>query len=295
MTPSPATPTAILLPTATRRARLSAALNVKIAVGGSLILLIVLATVLAPVLTPWDPMGQDLASRLRPPTFDFGAGAHPLGTDTYGRDVFSQLLYGARYSLTISAIATVLSGVIGVGLAVLAGWGNHWAETVVMRLVDAMQSLPAILVALMAVALHGTSLVLLTAVLALTGWPTYTRILFGVVTRVRQQEYIAAAVCTGVPVLRIIRRHALPNILSPIVVITTLELGRMLLLEAGLSFLGLGVPVSLPAWGTMLGAGQRAIFNAPYLSIIPGVAIALAVFSINLLGDGLRQSLDPRG
>jgi len=269
-------------------------LNAQLVVGAVLVVIVVCLAVFAPLFTHWNPSAQELTARLKSPSWDFSRSGHPLGTDQFGRDELAQLLYGARYSLGVAGVATILSGIVGVALALVAGYGNRWGQTIVMRLVDAMQSLPAILVGLLVVALHGNSLTVLTLVLALTGWPTYTRILFGVVERVRHQEYISASVVVGMRPMSIVGKHVLPNILSPIIVITTLQMGRMMLLEAGLSFLGLGIPVSLPAWGTMLAGGQRNIFDASYLSTIPGLAITFVVGSINILGDGLRKALDPR-
>lgn len=264
-------------------------------VAGTIVLALVAGgAVLAPLLTHWNPGAQELIARLQPPFWGPGGStSHLLGTDGFGRDVFSRLLYGARSSLLIALTAVLLSGVIGVALGLLAGYAGGWAETIVMRLVDAQQALPSVLVALMVVGLFGTSLTNLTLVLALTGWAVYSRILFGVVRGIRGLEFVNAAIALGASSPSIVFRHVLPNSLSPVIVISTLQVGRMLLLEAGLSFLGLGVPESLPAWGTMLADGERNIFTAAYLTTIPGLAITATVFGINLLGDGLRRALDP--
>jgi peptide/nickel transport system permease protein len=255
---------------------------------------VVVGAVGAPLFTHYGPTTQALVDRLKPPAWNAGgSGAHLFGTDTFGRDVFSRLLFGARYSLLVACGAVIGSGVIGVVLGAIAGYAGGWPEAVIMRAVDAQQALSAILLALMVAALFGNSLLNLFIVLAVTGWSTYTRILFGVVRSIRGQEYVSAAICLGARPWEVVVYHVLRNMVSPIIVISTLQVGRMLLLEAGLSFLGLGVPEPLPAWGTMLADGYRDIFTASYLTTIPGLAITVAVFAVNLLGDGLRRALDP--
>jgi peptide/nickel transport system permease protein len=263
--------------------------NLRLYLGAAILGAICLGAIVAPLITHWNPTGQELTQRLLPP----GSSSHLLGTDGFGRDVFSRLLYGARYSLLVAIGAVVVSGLIGVLLGALAGYYGGWTETVIMRAVDAQQALSAVLLALMVAALFGNNLLNLLLVLAVTGWATYTRILFGVVRQVRGQEYVSAAVCLGARSREIVLRHVIPNIMSPIIVISTLQVGRMMLLEAGLSFLGMGVPEPLPAWGTMLSDGYRNIFTASYLTTIPGLAITVTVFAVNLLGDGLRRALDP--
>lgn len=269
--------------------------NPKLFAGGLAVAVICLAGVAAPLITHSDPIEHDLVNRLKPPGWDpNGTWTHPLGTDTFGRDVFSQLLYGARYSLLVALVAVLGSGVLGVTLGAIAGYVGRWSEAVIMRAVDAQTALSTILLALMFAALYGNTLVNLLLVLTITGWSTYTRILYGVVRSIRVQEYVTAAVSIGAQPRRIIVRHVLPNMMPTIIVISTLQVGRMLLLEAGLSFLGLGVPVPLPAWGNILADGHRNIFTSPHLTMVPGLAITATVFAVNLLGDGLRRALDPR-
>jgi peptide/nickel transport system permease protein len=268
--------------------------NRPLVAGATVLALVFAGAVFAPWLTHWNPASQGLIARLLPPFWGPGGStSHLLGTDGFGRDVFSRLLYGARYSLLIALSAVLLSGLIGVILGLLAGYVGGWVETIVMRLVDGQQALPAVLVALMVVGLFGNSVTNITLVLAITGWATYSRILFGVVRGIRGLEFVNASIALGASSASVVFRHVLPNSLSPIIVISTLQVGRMMLLEAGLSFLGLGVPESLPAWGTMLADGERNIFTAAYLTTIPGLAITFTVFGINLLGDGLRRALDP--
>jgi peptide/nickel transport system permease protein len=268
--------------------------NPPLYLGAALLAVICFSAVAAPLITHWNPAGQALTQRLLPPAwFPGGNHSHLLGTDGFGRDVFSRLLYGARYSLLVACGAVLVSGVIGVVLGALAGYVGGWTEIVIMRAVDAQQALSAVLLAIMVAALFGSNLLNLLLVLAVTGWATYTRILFGVVRSIRGQEYVSAAVCLGARPRHILWTHVLPNMMSPIIVISTLQVGRMILLEAGLSFLGMGVPEPLPAWGTMLADGYRDIFTAGYLTTIPGLAVTVTVFGVNLLGDGLRRALDP--
>jgi len=266
-----------------------------LAVGGGILIVFALAAVFAPLLTSWDPMAQDLEARLSPPAWvDGGSSTHLLGTDSFGRDIFSQLLYGARYSIGVACASTLIAGLVGVALALIAGYSNRWTSGLIMRSVDAMQSLPPVLVALMVAALFGNSVVKLTLVLAVTAWPTYTRILFNVVRSVREQDFVSASIATGQRPLNVVVSHILPNVASSIIVITTLQIGRMVLLEAGLSFLGLGVPLTSPAWGTMLADGQKYIHTDVYLSLLPGLAVTLLVVGVNLFGEGLRRTLNPR-
>lgn len=283
-------------PPAARRTRWQAIWRRRqLALGALLVAAICLGGIFAPLLTSSDPIEQNLPERIKPPVWsDGGTLAHPLGTDAFGRDTLSRLLYGARYSLAISVVAVVLSGLLGVIAGVVAGYYGGPMEAIIMRAGDAQQALPSVLLAIVVVALFGNSLLNLTLVLAVTGWAVYSRILFGTVRQLRAQEFVTAAVCLGATPLRIIWRQILPNTLSPIIVISTLQIGRMILLEAGLSFLGLGVPQPLPAWGSMLADGQRNIFTSPWLATIPGLAITLTVWSVNLLGDDLRRALDPR-
>jgi peptide/nickel transport system permease protein len=268
--------------------------NPPLYLGAALLAVICFSAVAAPLITHWNPAGQELTKRLLPPAwFPGGNRSHLLGTDGFGRDVFSRLLYGARYSLLVACGAVLASGVIGVALGALAGYVGGWTEIVIMRAVDAQQALSAVLLAIMVAALFGSNLLNLLLVLAVTGWATYTRILFGVVRSIRGQEYVSAAICLGARPRHILWNHVLPNMMSPIIVISTLQVGRMILLEAGLSFLGMGVPEPLPAWGTMLADGYREIFTSAYLTTIPGLAVTVTVFGVNLLGDGLRRALDP--
>lgn len=268
--------------------------NPSLYLGAGLLALICFGAMGAPLITHWSPTGQELTARLLPPAWlSGGSKEHLLGTDSFGRDVFSRLLYGARYSLLVACGAVLVSGVIGVVLGAMAGYFGGWTEVVIMRAVDAQQALSAVLLAIMVAALFGSNLLNLLLVLAVTGWATYTRILFGVVRSIRGQEYVGAAVCLGARPRQVVWNHVLPNMMSPIIVISTLQVGRMILLEAGLSFLGLGVPEPLPAWGTMLADGYRDIFTSASLTTIPGLAVTATVFGVNLLGDGLRRALDP--
>ena len=248
-----------------------------------------------PLIWSVDPLEQELVQRLRPPFWQVGGSlSHPLGTDGFGRDLLSRLLYGGRYSITISLVAVLVAGLVGVSLGASAGYLRGWPESLIMRIVDAQQALPAVLLALLVVVIFGNTLINVILVLAITGWATFARVVFGVVLSLRQREFIVAAIAQGARARWIIRRHILPNAMTPIIVTSTLQIGRTMLLESGLSFLGLGIPDPLPAWGLMLADGQRNIFSAWWLATLPGLAITVTVFSLNLVGGGLRGALNPQ-
>lgn len=264
--------------------------------GSFILAAIVLLSLGAPALTPYDPAVQVLADRLLPPAWvDGGVARHPFGTDGFGRDVLSRLLYGARVSMAVGAGAVVLSGVVGTALGLLAGFNGGWTETVIMRLSDAQQALPAVLLAIIVVAVFGANVVNLVLVLALSSWVIYARVIFARTTTLRHREFVEAAQAIGAPTGRIITRHLLPNMWGEIMVISALQAGRMMLLEAGLSFLGLGVPAPAPSWGSMLADARTYVYLSPWPAAIPGLAIVAAVWSVNLLGEGLRRRYDPQG
>ena len=255
---------------------------------------ICLAAILAPWVSPVDPLTQDLSARLKPPVWtSAGSSVHLLGTDQFGRDVLSRLIYGARYSLTIAITATLIAGVVGTLFAVLAGYVGGRIGTVVMRAADIQLALDAVLLALIVVAVYGPSLLALTLVLAAVGWSNYTRVLYGVVQSLRSQEYVSAARSMGASQRQIIVWHVLSNLIPPVIVLTTLQVARVLLLAAGLSFLGLGVADPQPSWGGMLADGQKYIYSAWWLITLPGVLITITVGSINLMGSGLGRMVDP--
>lgn len=268
----------------------------RMAVVGTIVLLLVVLVALAgPVLVPQDPVAQNLASALKPPAWeDGGSWAHILGTDQFGRDILARLVHGARISLIAAILAAALGGVVGVLLGLVSGYYGRWADNVVMRLVDLQLAFPLILLALAMVAVLGPSLKNLVIAMAITGWTTYARMVRATVLSLAKREFVEAALSIGARDWTIMLRHILPNTLAPILVVFTLEMARLVLMEASLSFLGLGVPPPTPTWGRMLSEGRDYMTVAPWVVFFPGVAIMLLVLGINFLGDGLRDALDPR-
>jgi len=264
-----------------------------------LALLIIIAAVscafLAPWLAPADPSSQDLDERLRPAFWsDQALAGHLLGTDDLGRDILSRLLYASRVSILVGVTATLLAGVIGVALGLVAGYFGGWRDSLLMRLADIQLAFPSILFALALVAVLGSGVVYVVLVLGLTGWVTYARVVRGEVLRLRERDFITAARSSGVRDFAIIRRHLLPNVMAPLATIGTLQVASMIIIESSLSYLGLGVPTSVPTWGGMLNEGQLFLSSAWWLAVFPGVAITLVALSINVLGDVLRDIADPK-
>lgn len=250
----------------------------------------------APIVTHYDPIAQSLADRLLPPAWaPGGAARYPLGTDGFGRDALSRLLFGARISIVVGLGAVVLSGVLGTVLGLIAGYKGGWFEGVIMRLSDAQQALPPVLLAIIIVAVFGANIANLIVVLAVSSWVIYARVIYARTIVLRQREFVEAAFAIGATTTHILFRHLLPNLWGQVMVISALQAGRMMLLEAGLSFLGLGVPAPAPAWGSMLADARTFVFITPWPAAIPGLAIVLTVWSINLIGEGLRRRYVPRG
>ncbi len=246
---------------------------------------------LTPLVAPFDPnlQGDLLTERYVGPSL-----VHPLGTDQFARDVLSRLLYGARISLSIGFVAVAISVTIGTLLGAVAGYLGGIVDTLVMRFVDMVISFPRLVLLITIIALFEPSIFLITAVLGLTLWPGTARIVRGEVLSLREREFVQAAVALGYSKPRIIFRHLIPNALAPVIVAATLGVGNTIVLEAGLSFLGLGVQPPTPSWGTMVDAGRQNLLDAWWLSTFPGLAIVFTVLSFNLVGDGLRDALDPR-
>jgi peptide/nickel transport system permease protein len=259
------------------------------------LLVVVLAAMAAPFIVQNDPFAIRLVQRLKPPGYVNAAGsAFWLGTDMLGRDVLSRVVYGARVSLVVGLSAVVISGTIGLLLGLLSGYFGGLVDDVIMRIADIQLSFPTILLALAIMAVLGSGLDKLILVLGLTGWVQYGRIVRGQVLSIKEEEFVLAARATGEKQWRILFQHILPNIWSPIIVIASFSVASNIVAEASLSFLGVGVPPSIPSWGTMLADGRQYIGVAEWLTIPPGVAISLTVLSINILGDWLRDYLDPR-
>lgn len=244
-----------------------------------------------PLVAPYDPLAQGDLMTAR---YVGLSAAHPLGTDQFARDVLSRLLYGARISLSIGFVAVAISVTIGTLLGAVAGYLGGLADTVIMRFVDMVISFPRLILLITIIALFQPSIFLITAVLGLTLWPSTARIVRGEVLSLREREFVQAAVALGYSKTRIIFKHLIPNALAPVIVAATLGIGNTIVLEAGLSFLGLGVQPPTPSWGTMVDAGRGNLLDAWWLSTFPGLAIVFTVLSFNLVGDGLRDALDPR-
>jgi peptide/nickel transport system permease protein len=253
------------------------------------------AALLAPWLAPHDPLRQSLLLRLRPPgSFSAQLGRYLLGTDDLGRDLLSRILYGARASFLVAILSVSVSLAVGTALGLAAGWFRGWTATLIMRSVDTMLSIPAILLAVRTVAVLGPGFLNLVLVLGLTRWPRYTRVAYASTLQVAALPYIDAAEMAGAGAGRILARHILPNIAGPLMVVATSEFGLMILFEAGLSFLGLGIQPPAPSWGSIMSAGRQYVERAWWLTVFPGLGLFILVVSINLAGDWLRDRLDPR-
>jgi len=250
--------------------------------------------VAAPVLAPQDPVRQSLRVRLKPPTVEAADGrAHLLGTDHLGRDVLSRVIYGSRVSLMIGFAAVAVGSLIGSTLGIAAGYRGGWADTIIMTLADAQLAFPFILLAIGIIAVLGPSFPVLVLVVGLSGWMTYARVLRAQVLVVRSREFVDAIHALGGSTLRVILRHILPNVLSSLVVIATLELARAIVLEATLSFLGLGIQPPTPSWGGMIQEGREYLDSAWWISTFPGLTLMLSSLVVSRLGDWLRDVLDP--
>ena len=267
--------------------------NPLVVVGGAILLAVVLASVCAPFLTPSDPVRPSFSQRLKAPWGLGGTSARPLGADNLGRDIYARLLYGGRISLVLATSAVALATAVGVLVGLLAGYLGGRLDDLVMRVADVQLTFPVIMLAIAIVAVVGTSPVALVSVLALSGWVLHARTVRANVLTLRHLEYVEAARALGSSHPRIVFRHVLPNTLAPILVIVSSQFATMVLLESGLSFLGMGVQPPNPSWGGMLAEGRDYLSNAWWLATVPGVAISLVVLGANLLGDGLRDLLDP--
>jgi len=250
--------------------------------------------VLAPFIAPYPPLQGSLGDKLLPPAWLAGGNwSHPLGTDLLGRDILSRIFYGARTSLGVAAIAVLVSGTIGTTVGLISGYFGGALDAFLMRLTDVALSLPLILVAIVLVAALGTSFGNVVLVIVLLLWPRYARQIRGETLALRERDFVALARIANCSRFRIIRRHILPNVIPTLLVLVTLQSGYVVLLESTLSFLGAGIPPSTPAWGLMIAEGRTVIESAWWVVVWPGVAIVALVLSGNLLGDWLRDRLDP--
>lgn len=279
-----------------RRLRHSLSQDPAAMIGVGILAVVVLAALFAPLLAPHDPGAVDPLKRLLPPFWiqPDGSLTHILGTDAVGRDILSRIIYGARISLSVSLISVFLSSLLGITLGLLSGYYGGWIDAVIMRVVDVQLAYPLILFAITVAAVFGATLRNLIIVLVIANWVTYTRVVRGEVLVRRATQYVEAARVNGCRDGRIIRLHILPNVFSSILIIFTLQVAFVLILESGLSFLGLGVEPSIPTWGSMLNEGRTYIMTAWWVETFPGVAIMLTVLGINMLGDWIRDVLDPQ-
>jgi len=257
--------------------------------GLAILLLVTIAALGAGLIAPYDPTELDPTANLAPPTSD-----HWLGTDNLGRDLFSRLVHGARWTLGAAGLAATGIVVLGVTIGILAGYFGGLVDDLLMRLVDVLLAFPSIILALAIVGMLGPSLTNVLIGMVAVWWVDYARVVRGLTLKVVQNDYVLSAHCCGCGHRRMILRHILPNVIPSVIVLATLELGALMLAISGLSFLGLGAQPPTPEWGTMLSDGRLFFLNAPQLMMYPGIAITLVVLGCNLLGDGLRDALDPR-
>ncbi len=260
-----------------------------LAVGALVVGLVVAAAVLAPQVAPYDPIDQEFTSQLKPPS-----ASHPFGTDEFGRDIFSRVVFGSRIALNVGLLADAIATVLGVLFGLVAGYFGGRVDALITRLIDVMLAFPYLLLAMIVVAILGPGLTNAMIAIAVVYTPQFARVVRGVVLATTQQDFIEATRALGARPLRILVRGILPNIVSPIIVMATLTIGFMIVETAGLSFLGLGASPPTPEWGSMLATGRSYMLTAPWIATFPGVAILITVVAFNLVGDGLRDLLDPR-
>ena len=264
-------------------------------IGAVVVTLLAITAIFAPVIAPHDPYAQSLVARLNPPVFLGGSWEHPLGTDHLGRDYLSRLIYGARVSLLIGIVAATISGIIGTAMGVAAGYFGGKVDTVVTFLINVRLAMPVVLVALAVVAILGGSLTVVTSVVGLLLWDRFAVVMRASTRQVREREYIAAARAVGASTPRILMTEIMPNIANNLLVVVTLEMAHAILIEAALSFLGLGVQPPTPSWGLMVSEGKTMMLFEPWLVLIPGAVLFVLILSVNLLGDGLRDVTAPEG
>jgi len=253
------------------------------------ILLVIFTAIVAPLLAPYDPYDPDLSQTLQNPS-----PKHLLGTDSLGRDVLSRLIYGSRNSLMIGLVALAIASIFGMSLGLLAGYFGGWLNAIIMRVIDSLMSFPTILLALVIAALLGGGMRNVMIAIGISMLPGYARLMCGQVLSIKESDYVTAANISGATDMRVMFRHLLPNAFPPLLVLITLNIGTAIMMEAMLSFLGMGILPPEAAWGSMVNDGYRYLITNPILSIAPGVAIMVVILGFNLVGDGLRDALDPR-
>jgi peptide/nickel transport system permease protein len=263
--------------------------NKLLLMGSILILGFIVLAILAPAIAPYDPNDVRIENRLLVP-----GEHHLMGTDGFGRDILSRVVYGTRYSLTLALVVVAINLVLGLVIGAVAGYFGGLVDELIMRIVDILLAFPNIILALCIVGILGPSIQNLIIALVALGWVGYTRISRGLVLSIKEQVFVSAAKAIGGSHTYIIAQHIIPNVVPPLIVLMTLHVGHTILTIAALSFLGLGVQAPTPEWGAMLSEGKQFIFTHPHVMIFPGLAITLSVLAFNLLGDGLRDVLDPR-
>lgn len=260
----------------------------------AILAIFVVVALFAPWIAPENPNSQNLLGRLKPPGSDVRGITYWIGSDELGRDLLSRVIYGARVSLMVAVLSVVGSGLVGTSLGMIAGYYRGVTGTVIMRLVDIVLSVPAILLAIITVAIMGPGLVNVVIVLAFTRWPRYARVAYGQTLGLMSLPYVRLSQTMGAAGPWVIRRHILPNIIGPIMVVVTLEIGLMVLFEAGLSFLGLGVQPPTPSWGAILSSGRNYMTTAWWIAIFPGLCLFTLILSVNVLGDHVRDMVEKR-
>jgi ABC-type dipeptide/oligopeptide/nickel transport system permease subunit len=264
-------------------------------VGLVMFMVVVLAALLAPVIAPYNPLEQNLREAKIPPMwYEEGSPDHILGTDTLGRDLLSRLIYGARVSLTVGFFGVLIAAGLGMVLGAIAGYVGGWVDSALMGVVNLVLALPYLLFVVVIAAILGRSLVNVILIFGITDAPIFARVTRGEVLRIRGSGYVESAISAGAETGRIIFDHIVPNLIGPLVTLATFEMSRMIFYEAGLGFLGLSVPPSIPSWGNMLAAGRQFLTSYPWIATWPGLAIMWTSMGMNLLGDWLRDVLDPR-
>lgn len=242
-----------------------------------------------PLLAPFDPTKQDTRSRLQPPSAE-----HPMGLDNYGRDILTRIIYGTRVSLLVGVVSVLLGGVLGTFLGVVAGYAGGRLENLIMRSTDVLMAFPSLIMGLMVLAVLGAGIFKMIVAIGIMLSPAFVRVTHSSTLGIKQNDYILAAKGTGVGHMRSLRKHVLPNLLGELIVLSSVWAASAIRVEASLSFIGLGVSPPTPAWGTMIRDGTQHLTNAPWISLFPGLAILVTVLAFNLLGDGLRDILDPK-
>ncbi len=257
--------------------------------------LVVFAAVFAPIIAPYDPLEQNLrAAKMPPAWYEGGSWEHPLGTDNLGRDLFSRLIYGARVSLTVGFFGVLIAAGLGMVFGAIAGYVGGRVDTVIMAVVNLVLALPYLLFVVVIASILGRSLINVILIFGITDSPIFARVTRGEVLRIRESGYVESAISAGAGTARIIFDHIIPNLIGPLLTLATFEMSRMIFYEAGLGFLGLSVPPSVPSWGNMLEAGRKYLTSYPWIATWPGLAIMWTSLAMNLLGDWLRDVLDPR-